>query len=132
GFAPVPLFDGKTFGPASRITEKLPPPKTIAPFADGRFSLSKDDVVVFTGSENMVREKRTGALEARLAAQWNASEPRFRHMCWEGDTVFRQNRMMAWGSWPMNLDAAGATVVLAWFGQIEAMDASKSVEEFSK
>src|SRR5206468_9891867 len=104
----------------------------IPPFAGGRFSLTKDDVVVFVGSENMVLVQRAGALEARLATQWNASEPRFRHMCWEGDTVFRQNRMMEWGSWPMNLEAAGATVVIAWFGQIEAMDASKSVEEFSK
>lgn len=119
-------------GPASRITEKLPSQKTIPPFAGGRFLLAKDDVVVFTGSENMVLEQRAGVLEARLAAQWEDAQPRFRHMGWEGDTVFRQNRMMEWGSWPMNLEAAGATVVVAWFGQVEAMDASKSVEEFAK
>lgn len=119
-------------GPASRMTEKLPPPVKLSPFVNGQFALGKDDVVVFTGSENMVLEQRAGAIETQLAAQWKEATPRFRHMSWEGDTVFRQNRMMEWGSWPMNLEAAGATVVVAWFGQVEAMNPIKSVEEFTK
>src|SRR5262245_21757635 len=109
--ASVSLLEGKAFadekasteqptpakGPASRITEKLPSAKTILPFANEKFSLTNDEVIVFTGSENMVLEQRTGALEARLAEQWKRAAPSFRHMCWEGDTVFRQNRMMEWG-----------------------------------
>lgn len=94
------------------------------------FALEKGDVVVFTGSENMVIEQRTGALESHLALHWEAAQPRFRHMSWEGDTVFRQNRMKNWGAWPESLRAAGATWIFAWFGQMEAMDLSRSRQEF--
>jgi len=125
--APAPVS-----GPAARITRELTPVSKIAPFAGGSFALTTGDVVVFTGAENMVQEQHVGALESRLAQQWKNVAPRFRHMSWEGDTVFRQNRMMQWGSWPLNLQAAGATVVVAWFGQVEAMDATKSVEDFTK
>ena len=118
-------------GAASRISDRLPDSRPSLPFADHKFTLGQDEVVVFTGSENMVLEQGQGALESRLSAQWKDVSPRFRHMSWEGDTVFRQNRMMQWGDWGTNLDAAGATVVVAWFGQVEALDSTKSVEEFS-
>ncbi len=119
-------------GPASRITDQLPPSRKLLPYGDRKFTLEKEEVVVFVGSENMVLEQRSGWLEAALATQWKSVNPRFRHMSWEGDSVFRQNRMMEWGSWPTNLEAAGATAVVAWFGQVEAMDATKSVEDFAK
>src|ERR1044072_2487707 len=45
--------DAAAKGPAPRIAKKLPPQKIIPPFAGRRFSLAKDDVVVFNGSENM-------------------------------------------------------------------------------
>ena len=118
-------------GPASRITAKLGPRRKIPPFDAGKFGLIEGDVVVFAGPENMVLEQGRGELESRLALQWRDVAPRFRHMGWEGDTVFRQNRMMEWGTWPENLEAAGATVVVAWFGQIEAMDSTRSAEDFS-
>ncbi len=119
-------------GPAARLTEYLPPQKPLKPFDDGNFILNKDEVVVFTGSENMVQEQHLGALESRLAMQWKDATPRFRHMSWEGDTVFRQNRMMQFGSWPTNLQAAGATAIVAWFGQVEALDSTKTVKDFSQ
>jgi putative heme-binding domain-containing protein len=123
--------EAKAEGPASRITGKLPLPRAIPPFEDGRFTLERGDVVVFAGSENMVLEQGTGALESRLAMKWKEVAPEFRHMGWEGDTVFRQNRMQEWGSWPSNLEAAGATVVVAWFGQVEVLDATKTAGDFS-
>ncbi|MEI6712135.1 MAG: PVC-type heme-binding CxxCH protein [Verrucomicrobiota bacterium] len=118
-------------GPASRITSTIPSGSQIPAFSDRKFTLNSDDIVVFTGSENMVLEQGSGYLESRLATQWKDAKPRFRHMSWEGDTVFRQNRMMQWGEWNENLEAAGATVIFSWFGQIEAFDDSKSVAEFS-
>lgn len=127
----APEEQTKAEGPASRITGMLPVPRVMAPFQGGRFVLEKDEVVVFAGSENMVLEQGTGSLESRLAMKGKEVAPKFRHMGWEGDTVFRQNRMQAWGSWPSNLEAAGATVVIAWFGQVEVLDATKTVKDFS-
>ena len=118
-------------GPAGRMTGKLPASRMIPPFEGRKFTLEHDEVIVFTGSENMVLEQGTGALESRLVMKWRDVAPKFRHMGWEGDTVFRQNRMMEWGAWPANLEAAGATVVMAWFGQVEALDATKSAGDFS-
>ncbi|MBM3869127.1 MAG: DUF1080 domain-containing protein, partial [Verrucomicrobia bacterium] len=38
-----------------------------APFSDGKFSLGSDEVVVFIGQENLVREAKSGEIESRLA-----------------------------------------------------------------
>lgn len=119
-------------GAASRMTDIIPAPPKLSPFQNGKFNVAKDDVIVFTGSENMVLEQRSGWLESSLVAGLKEAAPKFRHMSWEGDTVFRQNRMDAWGSWPENLSAARATAVVSWFGQVEAMDDTKSVDEFAK
>jgi putative heme-binding domain-containing protein len=129
---PAPQSQAHPQGATSRIAQSIPARPTPAPFPNAKFEILKDDVVVFAGSENMVQEQHVGALEGRLAQHWQAMTPRFRHMSWEGDTVFRQNRMMQWGSWPANLEAAGATVVVAWFGQVEALDPTKSVADFSR
>ncbi len=119
-------------GPASRIAEKITPRADLKPFADGKFTLNLGEVIVFTGGENMVLEQACGHIETALTARWKEAGPKFRHMGWEGDTVYRQNRMMAWGAWSENLTAAGATVVIAWFGQLEALDATRSVADFRK
>ena len=109
------------------------PPKSAAVASQGEaFALRSGDVAVFTGSENMVIEQGTGVLESALALHWKDAQPRFRHMGWEGDTVFRQNRMKNWGSWPESLKAVQASVVFAWFGQLEAMDLGRSKEDFAQ
>lgn len=118
--------------PVGRMTKQLKPAPKLEPFANERFSLKSDDVVVFTGSENMVIEQQSGWLEAALTQSFPEQQPRFRHMGYEGDTVYRQNRMMNWGSWLENLDAADASVVVAWFGQVEAFDATKTPTTFEK
>jgi len=117
-------------GPPARITEKLDPPPVLERFKDDRFALGTNEVVVFMGPENMVIEQRTGWLETALADAYKDVRPRFRSMGWEGDTVYRQNRMMNWGSWKENLDAVGATTVFLWFGQLEAFDDDKSLLDF--
>lgn len=119
-------------GPARRIAEKRRPKVKLEPFATGRFELRPDEVVVLIGSENAVIEQRTGGLEGVLATAFSKSKPRFRSMAWEGDTVYRQNRMQNWGSWEENLEAAGATTVITWFGQLEVLDPNRSADDFRK
>ncbi|MEY4271638.1 MAG: hypothetical protein RL250_504 [Verrucomicrobiota bacterium] len=119
-------------GPVGRMTDRLATRPRPAPFMDGRFSAGPADVVVFTGSENTVIEQASGGLESLLTARFGADAPTFRHLGWEGDTVFRQNRMMAWGSWEENLRGAGATTVVAWFGQVEALDPTCTPEAFTE
>jgi putative heme-binding domain-containing protein len=117
-------------GPSSRITEKIDRSPPIAPFPERRFALVPGDVVVFIGPENSVIEQQYGEIELRLTVAHREARPKFRHMGWEGDTVYRQNRMENWGSWRENLDAVGATVVVTWFGQTEAFDTTKTSADF--
>ncbi|MBP7950265.1 MAG: hypothetical protein KA004_11460 [Verrucomicrobiales bacterium] len=118
-------------GALERLADHIPPASADG-WVNGRFSLTKGDVIVFTGPENVVLEQQNGWLESLLAAHWKEAGPRFRHMGWEGDTVYRQNRMDAWGTWQENLDAAGAAVVIAWFGQLEAFEETKSASDFGR
>ncbi len=119
-------------GPLGRMTDRIAARPRPTPFADGRFRADPEDVVVFTGAENMVIEQNTGALESLLTARLGAQTPKFRHLGWEGDTVFRQNRMMEWGNWEQNLRGAGATTVVTWFGQVEALDPTRTPEAFAE
>jgi hypothetical protein len=116
--------------PLARVADLQPTLPRVA-FADGKFLLRMNEVVVFTGSANVVFEQQQGWLETLLAVAANHARPRFRHMGWEGDTVFEQARELNWGGWKENLDAVGASVVFAWFGQVEALDDTRTVEEFT-
>ncbi len=102
-----------------------------APFKDGVFELGENEGVVFVGQENFVREQKAGELEALLAAEFAGVRPRFRSMAWEADTVYRQWRDLNFGSWAEQLQAAGATVVVAQFGQMEALDGPGRLTDFS-
>ncbi|MGK0185646.1 MAG: glucose/arabinose dehydrogenase/mono/diheme cytochrome c family protein [Verrucomicrobiales bacterium] len=100
------------------------------PFADQRFSLGADEVVVFVGQENMVRVQKSGELEARLAMIFAAQRPQFRSMAWEGDTVYEQRRELNFGSWEEQLKAVDATVIIAQFGLMESLDGPERLPEF--
>ena len=117
--------------PLERIAEPQKPPQKLEPFAAGKFALNPGETVIFAGPENIVTEQSTGWLELALALGLKDKQPRFRHMGYEGDTVYRQNRMMNWGGWKENLDAVHATTVFAWFGQMEALDATKTPADFA-
>ncbi|WP_375583253.1 PVC-type heme-binding CxxCH protein [Cyclobacterium xiamenense] len=99
-------------------------------FEDGTFRLQEEDVVVFVGQENFVREQRSGELESLLAAGFARQRPRFRSMAWEGDVVYEQWRDLNFGDWGDQLDAVGATVILAQFGQMEALDGPDRLADF--
>jgi mono/diheme cytochrome c family protein/glucose/arabinose dehydrogenase len=99
-------------------------------FKDGKFVLEQDEVIVMAGQENLVREQKVGEFEALFGAAYAAKQPRFRSMAWEGDTVYEQWRDLNFGDWKAQLDAAGASIVIAQFGQTESFDGVKRLAEF--
>lgn len=105
--------------------------KTLAPFKDGRFAIDTDEVIIFAGQENLVREAKSGGLEALLTTTYAAQRPRFRSMAWEGDTVYEQWRDLNFGSWKGQLDATEAGIVVLQFGQMESFDGPAKLAEFS-
>ncbi|MDZ4290169.1 MAG: PVC-type heme-binding CxxCH protein [Prosthecobacter sp.] len=105
-------------------------PVAYAPFKEGKFTLDADTVIVLAGQTNLVREQKSGELESMLASALAKQQPRFRSMGWEGDTVYEQWRDLNFGSWKAQLDAAGAGMVFAQFGQIEAFDGPAKLAEF--
>ena len=115
--------------PASRVTATLKAAPKLDAYA-GTFAIAPNETFVFVGPENMITEQHTGWLETALTVHALKENPRFRHMGWEGDTVYRQNRMQNHGTWKDNLDAVDATAVIAWFGQNEVFDATKTAAEF--
>jgi hypothetical protein len=103
-----------------------PRPHAREPFA-GKFELREGDGVAFAGGTNMVEMQEHGFLEALLARRG----VRFRSLAWEGDTVYEQARMLNFGPWRHQLDRAGATVVVAQFGQLEALEGKEAIERFA-
>src|SRR5262245_32557906 len=84
------------------------PGAPLQPFENGKFILGENEVVVFVGQENLVRDQKAGELESILASSF-AAKPRFRSMAWEADTVYEQWRDLNFGSWARQLETAGAT-----------------------
>ena len=99
------------------------------PFGD-QFVVQPNDVIAWVGQANFVRHQKSGELELALAAQYAPLRPRFRWMAWEGDTVYEQWRDMNFGSWAGQFEWAGVNVVIAQFGQMEALDGPARLEEF--
>lgn len=105
-------------------------PAPIAGYDNGKFTITPGEVIVFAGQTNMVRQQQVGELEAQLAVAFADQKPRFRSMAWEGDTVYQQWRDLNFGGWQAQLDWAGATAIIAWFGQTEALDGKEKLPDF--
>ncbi|MBM3868874.1 MAG: c-type cytochrome, partial [Verrucomicrobia bacterium] len=101
-----------------------------APFSDGKFSLGSDEVVVFIGQENLVREAKSGEIESRLATAFADKHPAFRSMAWEADTVHEQWRDLNFGPWKGQLETVGATTLIVQFGQVEALQGQGGLARF--
>lgn len=99
-------------------------------FPEGKFALAENEVIALIGQENLVREQKQGVLESILAVKWAAKKPRFRSMAWEADTVYEQWRDLHFGDWGQQLETAGVTMVVAQFGQMEALDGTARLPEF--
>ena len=127
-----PSQDERTPGAVERFRDDLLPREPpFPPLAKGRFALLEGEVVVFVGQANLVFEHQRGPLEAQLAAAFAAQQPRFRNMAWEGDTVYEQWRDLNFGDWRQQLTAADASLLIAWFGQMEALDGPGRLGEFT-
>ena len=107
------------------------PSAPIAAFSNRTFSPVDGDVIVLAGQENMVRMQGAGEFEALLASALSEKQLSFRSMAWEADTVYEQWRELNFGGWSEQLEAIGATVVVAQFGQMEALDGIERLSEFT-
>ena len=97
----------------------------------GATNLQDHDVIALTGASNMERTRFNGYLQTHLVATRPAGQIKVRNFGWEGDTVFEQWRdegvatsTSSWRQqrdWRQQLRDAGATVVLAQFGQMESL-----------
>ena len=107
-----------------------------------RFQLIDDDVVVFVGGTNMVHLQRAAYLETILTRTFASCRPKFRDLSWEADTVFRQGtvierwrkdgwRREGFGDLATQLSMIDATVVIAQFGQLEAMGGPDLLDDFT-
>jgi len=97
----------------------------------GKFELLPNDVVVVAGGENGRVGQELGYLETLLALHASGKRVRFRTMAWEGDTVHEQLRPLNFGSWTDHLRRAGASVVIAQFGQVEMLEGKAGVDRFA-
>ncbi len=127
----LPAPAGRTQTEIFRRFGEGQPRAALAPFPDGKFQLGSNETVVFIGQENFVREQRAGELEAQLASAFAEKAPRFRPMAWEADTVYEQWRDLNFGPWAGQIESAGATAVIAQFGQMEALDGVGRLSEFT-
>ena len=127
----LPAPAGRTQAEVLRRFGDGQPAVPLAPFPDARFQLGENETVVLIGQENFVREQKAGELEAQLASAFAEKAPRFRPMAWEADTVYEQWRDLNFGPWAGQIESAGATVIMAQFGQMEALDGVKRIAEFT-
>lgn len=106
------------------------PRDPIPPFNQGRFDIHENEVIAFIGQENFVREQRAGELESWILSHWHEKNPVIRPMAWEADTVYEQWRDLNFGEWEQQLEAAGITMIIAQYGQMEALDGVGRLPEF--
>ena len=99
------------------------------PFRD-RFELREHDVVAFVGGENVWAAQETGHLETLLTLHAGKTPVHFRNLAWEGDTVYEQWRILNFGSWERQFERSGATVLIAQFGQTEALEGKAALPRF--
>lgn len=118
-----------------QILERFGNPATAAvkpaPWPEGKFLPAENETIIFAGQTNLAREQKSGTLEGALATAHAARKPVFRSMAWEADTVYEQWRDLNFGSWESQLRAAGATAVIAQFGQMEALDGAEKIPQFT-
>ena len=127
-----------------RLNEASPPasskPSQLTAEAKTGFQLKDNDVIALAGGSNIERTRFNGWLQTHLIASKPGGKIKVRNFGWEGDTVFEQWRDAgAAGSsdswrqqreWRLQLREAGATVVLAQFGQMESLGGTAKLPEF--
>ncbi len=129
-FAEGERIPNKPAPPLNRFAPDTVTPPVTTPFPGGKFTLGENETVVFVGGTNFVREAKSGEMEALLTKAFAKQKPVFRSMAVDADTVYLQERELNFGTWRQQLEAVGATVVIAQFGQMEALDGVAKLPEF--
>ena len=129
-FAEGERIPNKPAPPLNRFAPDTVTTPVKTPFPGGKFTLGENETVVFVGGTNFVREAKSGELEALLTKAFAKQKPVFRSMAVDADTVYLQERELNFGTWRQQLEAVGATVVIAQFGQMEALDGVAKLPEF--
>jgi len=103
-------------------------------------NVQERDVVALIGGSNMERTRFNGFLQTYLIAAKPEGKIKVRNFGWEGDTVFEQwrdagaatstNSWRQQREWRQQLRDAGATVVLAQFGQMESLAGVARLPQF--
>ncbi|MAG93196.1 MAG: hypothetical protein CMJ48_05550 [Planctomycetaceae bacterium] len=123
--------DLATLKRVSLSVETAGPLPTPGPFTNG-FELTDDDVVVFTGGTRTLKQDEFAYLETMLIHAAGKKRVYFRNMGWQADTVYRRQRPRNFGTPIEQLERVGATIVVATFGQMEALDGPGRLSEFVK
>ncbi len=111
-----------------------PKPKHPAPPANGpRFVPQPDETIALIGGTEAAALAESVELEAMLLVAFPNTRFHFRNLAWEGDTVFKQDRPMNFGSLEQQLRRVNAGAVMVMFGRQECLDHGKEgVEEFKE
>ncbi len=111
-----------------------PKPRHPAPPPDGPgFVPQPDESIALLGGTEAVALAESGELEALLLMAFPQTRFHFRSLAWEGDTVFRQDRPMNFGSLEQQLRRVNAGAVFMMFGRQECLDGpSGDTTEFAK
>jgi len=114
------------------------PAVPISAFANG-FTLKGNQSIVIVGGANAAECQRYGYLETLLASANPGKQLHVRNMAWAADTIYTQQR-------PRNFFAANnpsygekdrrpamaADVVFIWFGQMESLEGTSRLDDFTK
>jgi putative heme-binding domain-containing protein len=124
-------------GPSTRAAKE---PSKLTAEAKPGFQLKENDVIALAGGSNIERTRFNGWLQTHLIASKPGGTIKVRNFGWEGDTVFEQwrdagaagssNSWRQQREWRIQLREAGATVVLAQFGQMESLAGTAKLPQF--
>jgi len=116
----------------------IKPAVPVPAFANG-FALKDNQSIVIVGGANAEECQRYGYLETLLVSAHPGQQLHVRNMAWAADTVYTQQR-------PRNFFAANkpgygekdrrpamaADVLLIWFGQMESLEGTARLDDFTK
>ena len=140
GIIAVQVHGGATLVASYKEIHITELPATPTPPIKAARGLQDNDVIALVGGSNIERTRFNGFLQTHLIAARPEGKIRVRNFGWEGDTVFEQWRdagaasaTSSWRQqreWRQQLRDAGATLVLAQFGQMESLAGISNLPRF--
>jgi hypothetical protein len=93
--------------------------------------LRPNDIIAIIGGEDMLAADEYGYLEYLLQRALPDYRLKIRCLAWEGDTVFKQPRMLNYPGLDHQLDEMHATAVIMQFGRMESLDSPRNLGTFN-